>query len=185
MGIIRIAKRAVCVKGGDNRKMGKETPRGVSLISGALFDSVEARALQSPRRRMNYNFHSSAEDNPHRFLNVLLKGTYIRPHRHADPPKSESFVVLEGAADVILFDDDGAVTARYSLGAESPEGRLWGIDIAPGVWHTILPRTARAVCFEVKPGPWRPASDKEFAPWAPAEDDPSAAEYGNGLLNGA
>jgi cupin fold WbuC family metalloprotein len=113
---------------------------------------------------------------------VLLRGTYIRPHRHSAPPKSETFLVLEGIADVILFDDEGRVTARYSLGAEAHEGRLWGVDLPPGVWHTVLPRTALAVCFEVKPGPWEPATDKEFAPWAPAEDSPSAAEYCRLLL---
>jgi len=131
---------------------------------------------------MNHNFHSGPDDNPHRFLNVLLYGTYIRPHRHLDPPKAESFVVLEGAADVIVFDDHGNITARYRLGAASGSGRVWGVDLPPGIWHTILPRTPRAVCFEVKPGPWQPATDKEFAPWAPAEDDPAAAEYAKALL---
>ena len=156
----------------------------VKLISGSLFDTVAALAEASPRLRMNYNFHSGPGDNPHRFLNVLLRGTYIRPHRHLAPPKSEAFLVLEGMADVILFDDDGAITARYRLGEESPEGRLWGVDISPGVWHTILPRTTRGVCFEVKPGPWVAANDKEFANWAPAENDPDAAAYCNALLEG-
>ena len=131
---------------------------------------------------MNHNFHSGPEDNPHRFLNVLLKGTYIRPHRHLDPPKPEAFLVLEGAADVIVFDDNGNITDRYRLGSETPEGRLWGVDIEPGVWHTILPRSERAVCFEVKPGPWQPATDKEFAAWAPDENDPGAAAYCKALL---
>lgn len=149
----------------------------VKLISGALFETVAALASSSPRLRMNHNFHSSPADNPHRFLNVLLRGTYIRPHRHLAPPKSESFLVLEGIADVILFDDHGAITARYRLGAESPEGHLWGVDLPPGVWHTVVPRTTRVVCFEVKPGPWIPATDKEFASWAPAENDPDAAAY--------
>jgi len=156
----------------------------VKLISGSLFDSVAALAEASPRLRMNYNFHSGPADNPHRFLNVLLRGTYIRLHRHLVPPKSESFLVLEGVADVVLFDDHGAITARYRLGAESPEGRLGGVDIAPGVWHTILARTARVVCFEVKPGPWAAANDKEFATWAPAETDPEAATYSRTLLDG-
>ena len=155
-----------------------------TLISGALFDLVEAKARTSPRRRMNHNFHTGPNDNPHRFLNVLLLGTYIRPHRHAAPPKSESFVVLEGAADVILFNEDGTVAERHRLGVESPQGRLWGVDIPPGVWHTILPRTSRAVCFEVKPGPWEPANDKEFAAWAPAEGDPSSGVYAKTLLEG-
>lgn len=154
----------------------------MKLISGSLFDAVADRAEASPRRRMNHNFHSGPADNPHRFLNVMLRGTYVQPHRHSNPPKSESFLVLEGAADVILFDDRGSITARYRLGSDSPEGRLWGIDIAPGVWHTVLPRSSRVVCFEVKPGPWEPATDKEFAEWAPPENDPSAQAYSDALL---
>jgi cupin fold WbuC family metalloprotein len=157
----------------------------VQLISAGLFEKVAARAADSPRQRINHNFHSGPSDNPHRFLNVLLRGTYIRPHRHSDPPKSETFLVLEGAADVLLFDDAGAITARHQLGGESAEGHVWGIDIPPGVWHTILPRTARAVCFEVKPGPWEPASDKEFAAWAPAENDPGAERYCRSLMEPA
>lgn len=156
----------------------------MKLIAAGLFDTVTGLAAASPRRRMNHNFHAAADDNPHRFLNVLLRGTYIRPHRHSHPPKSETFLVLEGAADAILFDDEGSITARYPLGGETQDGRLWGIDLPPGVWHTVLPRTDRVVCFEVKPGPWAPATDKEFAPWAPAEDSPSAAEYCRMLLEG-
>ncbi len=160
-----------------------KTP-AVTLISDELFDSVAALALASTRLRMNYNFHVGPQDNPHRFLNVLIRGTYIRPHRHAHPPKSESFLVLEGAADVIIFDEAGVITDRYRLGSESAQARIWGIDLPPGVWHTILPRTARAVCFEVKPGPWDPASDNEFATWAPGEDDPLAIAYSSALLEG-
>jgi cupin fold WbuC family metalloprotein len=156
----------------------------VKVISGSLFNAVEALAEASPRRRMNYNFHAGPGDNPHRFLNVLLRGTYIRPHRHLVPPKAEAFLVLEGLADAILFDDRGAITARYRLGAESKDGRVWGVDIAPGAWHTIVARSQRVVCFEVKPGPWVAADDKEFASWAPAENDPGAAAYGAALLDG-
>jgi len=154
----------------------------VKLITAGLFDEVANLAAASLRRRMNHNFHESADDNPHRFLNVLLCGTYIQPHRHSAPPKAESFLVLEGVAKVILFDDQGEITASHLLGAETPAGRLWGVDIAPGVWHTILSLTERAVCFEVKPGPWVSASDKEFAPWAPKEGTSEAAEYRRKLL---
>lgn len=63
--------------------------------------------------------------------------------------------LLEGTADVILVDDDGAITA-HRIGADSTQGhRVRGVDISPGVWHTILARTARVACFEVKPGPGR------------------------------
>ncbi len=157
----------------------------VQLISESLINAVADSASASPRRRMNHNFHSGPADNPHRFLNVLLAGTYIRPHRHSAPAKSETFVVLEGVADVILFDEYGVVRERHRIGAESPEGRIWGIDLAPGIWHTIVARSPRAVCFEVKPGPWEPSSDKEFADWAPAENDPAVASYLQALVEGA
>jgi cupin fold WbuC family metalloprotein len=149
----------------------------IGLITTRLFDAVAERAANSPRRRMNHNFHSSPKDNPHRFLNILMAGTYVRPHRHITPPKAESFIVLEGAADVVLFDDQGVETARYHLGTETAEGHLWGVDLPPGIWHTVVARSPRVVCFEVKPGPWHPSTDKDFATWAPDEGDPSAPAY--------
>ena len=134
---------------------------------------------------MNHNFHSGPEDNPHRFLNVLLRDTYIRPHRHANPPKAESFLVLQGEAEVIVFSESGAIVSRYRLGMETAGGRTWGVDLDPGIWHTIVALSDQVVCFEVKPGPWEPASDKEFASWAPAEGEAGASAYLQALLTGA
>jgi hypothetical protein len=37
--------------------------------------------------------------------------------------------------------------------------------------------TDHVVCFEVKPGPYSTANDKDFAPWAPGEGGPTAAAY--------
>jgi len=145
----------------------------VQIIDEDLFNQVAGRARATPRRRMNHNFHAAAEDNPHRFLNVLLRGTYIRPHRHLHPPKSEAFLVLEGVAEVIVFTQQGEISARYRLGG----GKVWGVDLAPGVWHTVVALTDRVVCYEVKPGPWEPATDKEFADWAPLESDPAAQAF--------
>lgn len=146
----------------------------MQLITRDLIENVLEQARRSPRLRMNHNFHTGPADNPHRFLNVLMEGTYIRPHRHLDPPKAESFLVLEGQVTIFLFDDDGRVTSRQPLG---PPHSPIGIDLPPGVWHTLAVMTPHAVCYEVKPGPYAPLSDKEFAPWAPKEDDSAASEY--------
>jgi cupin fold WbuC family metalloprotein len=151
---------------------------GIQLIDAALFQSLIERARQSPRLRINHNFHSSMQDNPHRFLNVMLKGTYVAPHRHLDPPKSESFVVLEGRLAFFTFDDAGSIASAHILGPGMP-----GIDLAPGVWHSMTPVTEHAVCYEVKPGPYVASNDKEFAAWAPAEGDPGAPAYLRSLLS--
>jgi cupin fold WbuC family metalloprotein len=149
----------------------------IQLIDRELIDRIARGAEGTVRRRLNHNFHSGPNDNPHRFLNVLLRGTYVRPHRHVDPPKSETFVVLEGRAAVLIFNDDGTIASRHVLGEET-----LGIDLSSGLWHTIVALTDRVICFEVKPGPWQPASDKEFATWAPAEGDPRASDYLASLL---
>lgn len=145
----------------------------IQLIDEALIDATLERAQSSPRLRTNHNFHASASDNPHRFLNAWVRGTYAAPHRHLSPPKAESFLVLRGEVAVVLFDDRGAITDTIVLGRD---GRV-GVDLAPGVWHTLLPLSERAVCYEVKPGPYDVTTDKEFAPWAPREGDAEAASY--------
>lgn len=148
------------------------------LLGSALFKRLLDQARQSPRLRTNQNFHTSADDNPQRFLNVLLRGTYVQPHRHLDPPKAESFLVLDGEVAFVMFDDAGKITAVQVLGRDPI-----GIDAQPGVWHTLVVVTPHAICYEVKPGPYSAATDKEFAPWAPREGDPGAAAYLESLVS--
>jgi cupin fold WbuC family metalloprotein len=145
---------------------------GIQVLDTRLFRDLLDRARQSPRLRTNHNFHASLEDNPHRFLNVMLKGTYITPHRHVDPPKPESFLVLEGEIAFFTFDDTGKVITTHVLGRDPV-----GIDIGPGVWHTMVVLSTHAICYEVKPGPYSATTDKDFAPWAPREGNPDAARY--------
>jgi cupin fold WbuC family metalloprotein len=150
---------------------------GLQTFNRALFRDLIERARQSPRLRVNHNFHASMDDNPHRFLNVMVKGTYIAPHRHLDPPKSESFLVLEGEVAFFIFDGSGALVRTEVVGSDPI-----GIDLPPGAWHTLSPVSPHAVCYEVKPGPYSAANDKDFAPWAPSEGDPAAAAYLQNLM---
>src|SRR5262245_12439381 len=150
----------------------------LQVLDSALISSLVERARQSPRLRTNHNFHMSMDDNPHRFLNVMVRGTYITPHRHRDPPKSETFIVLEGRLAFFIFDNAGQVISTHVLGRNAI-----GIDIQPGIWHSLAVLTPHAVCFEVKPGPYSAANDKDFAPWAPMENDPTAASYLEKLLS--
>jgi cupin fold WbuC family metalloprotein len=153
---------------------------GVQLLTGSLFHDLVEQAGRTARRRLNYNFHLGADDNPHRFLNVFLEGSYVRPHRHKDPPKSEAFLVLEGHMALFLFDDRGAVERSLVIGSGPHDDR--GVDLPPGLWHTVVALTPHAICYEVKPGPWNPATDKEFAAWAPEEGSAEAPAYLRELL---
>jgi len=164
-----------------------ESRPSVQLITEELIGLVVAQAQESTRRRKNYNFHAGDEDNPHRFLNVFLHGSYVRPHRHLTPPKAESFLVLRGHVAAFVFDDHGAVISGHILGQGTFPGKVpsrvtdgtvaRGIDLRPGLWHCVAALSSVAVCYEVKPGPWDPATDKEFAQWAPEEGLAGAVQY--------
>ncbi len=149
----------------------------MQLITEELISELLSKAEQSPRRRINYNFHRSLDDTMHRFLNVMLRGTFVAAHRHTHPPKDESFVVLRGNIAFIIFNDDGSIQESHILGEPVGEKKFpVGIDILPGTWHTLIVLGESAVIYEVKPGPYEPASDKEFAEWSPKEGDAKCLE---------
>ena len=80
---------------------------------------------------------------------------------------------------MVTFDDAGVVLARHFIGDECD---ALGVDISAGVWHTVVVLSDVLVCYEVKPGPWDPATDKEFAAWAPVEGTREVERYVSGIL---
>lgn len=112
-------------------------------------------------------------------LNALQPGTYVRPHRHSSPPKAESWIVLQGSVLFLRFTEDGAVRDALVIAAGTEH---FGVDLAAGQYHSLIALEADSVLFEVKPGPYTPSSDKEFAPWSPAEGSAEAVLYLEELL---
>jgi cupin fold WbuC family metalloprotein len=153
----------------------------IRWIDTALLDEVSAEARNSPRGRKNRNFHSDDAQPGHRLLNAIEPGSYIMPHRHLDPNKGETMVVLRGALGLISFDDAGKVieVAKVSHGGmKCPEwGTPLGMDIPSGTWHTVFALEPGTVFLEAKAGPYLPLTADEKATWAPAEGDAAAPEF--------
>lgn len=137
----------------------------------ASIHALATAAADNPRRRANLNLHASLEDPYQRFFNAIQPGSYVRVHRHADPPRWEAFVAISGRAAVLELGDDGTVLSRVEL---SPQGPDVAIEIPASTWHTVCALEPDTVLFEIKPGPYSPPADKDFAPWAPPENEPSA-----------
>lgn len=147
----------------------------MKIINEQLLDETTARAKQSPRLRMNYNFHEKLDDSVNRLLNAMEPETYIRPHRHLNPNKDEIFLLLRGKAMLFLFDEKGNITEKLLL---DPKAGSYGAEIAPGIWHCLLVLESGTVVYEVKPGPFAPLSPENMAPWSPEPDDEkSIREY--------
>jgi len=121
----------------------------MTIINEQLLDLVSGKAKESPRLRMNHNFHQSLDEKCHRMLNAVEPGTFIPIHRH--PDKDESFVVLRGKVRSTTYNDDGSVIESVVL---NHEDGLYGVDIPKGVWHKLESLECGSVVFECKEGPF-------------------------------
>jgi cupin fold WbuC family metalloprotein len=146
----------------------------MKIIDRGVLDGVSAAARRSPRRRQNQNLHGSDTAACHRLLNGIEPGSYIRPHRHLDPEKDETFILLRGSLGIITFDATGRVVESVLLRAA---GEKVAADIPHGVYHTALALEGGTVFFEAKAGPYLPLSAEEMAGFAPEEGSPEAAPY--------
>ena len=125
------------------------------LIDDKVLDDLTRRAQNSPRRRMNLNFHESLDDKCHRFLNAVEPGADIPIHRH--PEKEESFVVLRGKIRVTTYNDDGTIFEDLVL---SPTEGRYGVNVEKNVWHTVEALEPGSVIFECKEGPYVPHEEE-------------------------
>ena len=121
----------------------------MKIIDQNLLDKVSAEAKESPRLRMNYNFHQSLDEKCHRFLNAVEPGTVVPIHKH--PTKDETFVILRGKVRVTTHNDEGSIIESVVLCAE--KGR-YGVNIPKGVWHTLESLESGSCIFECKEGPF-------------------------------
>ena len=117
-------------------------------------NEVSKQAKQSPRLRMNYNFHKSLDDKCHRMLNAVEPGTEIPIHRH--PTKDETFVILKGKVKVSTYNNKGELQDFAIL---CHENCLYGVNIPKNVWHT-LEVMEPSMLFECKEGPFVPHEEE-------------------------
>lgn len=149
----------------------------MKLITENEYSELLARAAASSRRRSNYNLHAVPEDPIQRLFIATKRDSYFRAHRHV---KWEFSLIVRGEFLVFIFDEHGIVTQRMNVG---PNAAVKAFELPPNVFHTWVPLSDEGLLFEVKAGPYDPKTAAEFAPWAPAEGDPKAAEFQQNLLS--
>jgi cupin fold WbuC family metalloprotein len=146
----------------------------MKIVSQHALEQLLSGARSSARKRQHLNIHSEPSDPIQRLFVAFEPGTYVQPHRHPEAGKWEMFILLQGEAAILFFDERGRVSQRITLAAEGAN-RL--IEIPPQQWHTLVSLQHGTLLFEAKPGPYTPLSDKDFAGWAPKENTPGAENF--------
>lgn len=130
------------------------------------------QAQSNPRQRARICTHDAPTAPQHEMLIAMAHGNYVRPHRHVG--KSESYHMISGSANFVLFDDGGDITDVLELGAQDT-GKTFYCRIPERVFHTLIFTANWSVYHETTTGPLSREAT-EFADWSPAQEATEAKE---------
>ncbi len=155
------------------RQFNKEvlyTDKGIVKVCKQDIERFKEMSRYNERKRIRLCTHKDVDEKIHEMLIVLSKDTYVRPHKHTN--KIESFHVIEGRVDVILFNEDGNIMDSIRMG-DYLSGFGFYYRIPFPYYHTLLIGSDVLVIHETTNGPFK-KSDTTFPVWAPDETDSSA-----------
>jgi len=127
---------------------------------------LKSNMHSSKTGRIRICAHKGPGDMLQEMLIMIDKKSYIRPHKHTG--KSESFSLIEGSVDIILFDEDGSMVDVIKLGSQGLD-REFFYRLSKPQFHTVLIMSDYAIIIETTQGPFN-REDTIFAPWSPDED---------------
>ena len=148
-----------------------EQPHELVTMSREDLDCLENAARSSDRRRSRICTHTSIEADIHEMVIYHPKGTYVHPHKHLN--KDESFHLICGEIDLVMFDNGGNVVDVLPMG-DHTSGKAFFYRVASGIFHTQI-FCQDTIFHEVTKGPF----DKKktiAADWAPDEKDAMLVE---------
>ena len=136
-------------------------------LDNTLFNKIQLRAEESPRRRMHYDLRTEADapagighenwkDMSQRMLNVLMTDTVVPIHRHTET--SETVIVCRGKVREEFYDADGNKTAEFLLEAG---GDCPGVQVPKGQYHKLVCLEDGSVIFEAKDRAYDPVGTEE------------------------
>ena len=129
-------------------------------------------AENSSRKRHPLIVHQKG-DYFNKVFNFLLKGTYMKPHRHVGLEKIEKMTLIYGSFTLFYFNDNGQIIDQHNLEI----GKKEYIEVPNKIWHTYVMESEKVLIYETMEGVYDPNSWKELASWAPEENDPNSNDY--------
>ncbi len=110
-------------------------------------ESVQSTELLKSRICM----HSSVESALQQMLIVHMKNTIVWPHKHVHP---ETFLVLEGAVDILFFSASGEVESILNLQKYSNNSGNFFAYIDGNTFHAMRIKQDNTVFLETSLGPF-------------------------------
>ncbi len=136
-------------------------------IDDRAIERLKKEAHYSRDKRARLCLHNNSDEYVHEMVLVMCRGSYIRPHKHP-LGKSESYSILDGEMDVLIYNDQGTVIRRIEMGLPG-SGKTFLYRLSMQLWHAPISRTNTVAFIEVYTGPFCKSVDVEYAPWSRQE----------------
>jgi cupin fold WbuC family metalloprotein len=146
-------------------------------VDQSIVETLRRAVADAPLKRVRLNAHAGPGEIVQEMILAVARESYIPPHKH--PGKSESFHIVAGELDVVLFDDDGRIQEILRLG-DFASGKPFYYRTAQPYFHAVVVRSDLAIFHETTNGPFL-KEETLFAAWAPKEEGPEADVYLAGL----
>ena len=139
-----------------------------SIVKFTAQDLAELKQMArlNPRQRIRICSHLNINDKIHEMIIYHPKGTYVPPHKHLG--KDESFHLISGEIDCVIFNNQGDVIKVFPMGDYS-SGKTFYYRIPADTFHTQIFKKD-TFFHEVAEGPFN-REDTIIANWAPDEKE--------------
>jgi len=142
----------------------------ITRVDAKDVEILKSMAVANPRKRVRLCAHPNPDDLLHEMIIVLYDASYVPPHKELT--KSESFHMVEGVMEVLIYNDDGSLREVVPLAAPGSD-RPFYYRLSDSLFHTVLPVSDVVVYHEITNGPFHPGG-AQFADWAPGNDADAA-----------
>ena len=140
-------------------------PGPIATIGSAEIAFLRRKVADNPKGRVRINCHQNNSDLLHEMMIAVRPDSYIQPHKH--PGKNESFHIIYGAVDIVIFEDDGTIREVVSLAAKD-ETKAFYYHMSKPFFHTLVISSDLLVIHEITNGPFFKEATI-FGSFAPAE----------------
>jgi len=148
-----------------------EKSRKLLTLSKQDTEYLQTVAQANVRNRSRICAHQTVRDDIHEMVIYHPKGTYVRPHKHMG--KDESFHLISGEIDLVMFDESGNIVEVLQMG-NYESGKTFYYRISANTFHAQIFRKD-TIFHEVTKGPFD-KRDTVAAHWAPDEQEAISVE---------
>lgn len=136
-------------------------------------DIKELKELTEKSRRNKFRLclHKKTSDLVQEMIICTKNFVYSQPHKHPNN-KSESYHIIEGSLDVIIFNDKGKVIDKIYLSSFKNKNSQFMYRLSKPYFHTMIPRSKWTIWHEVSTGPFTKKKNQfaKYADFAPSEN---------------